>query len=130
MESTLKPVEALVDPGQLKQVLLNLLRNALVAVPPGGKVRVSLEAANGQAWIRVWDSAGCIAQENLVRIFEPFFTTKEGGTGLGLSTAHSIVRAHQGQIHVSSSPALGTEFVVELPLGHVGEARRASAGGG
>jgi two-component system sensor histidine kinase PilS (NtrC family) len=125
LESALDPVEAWVDPGQLKQVLLNLLRNALVAARPAGVIRVEVRAQEAQARIRVWDSAGSISEENLGRIFQPFFTTKEGGTGLGLSTAHSIVRAHQGQIHVSSSPAKGTEFVVELPLG---EALRASAG--
>ena len=139
LDTRLAPVEAAVDPGQVKQVLLNLLRNAVTAARPNGTVRVELSARGSLARISVWDSAGAISEAHLERIFEPFFTTREGGTGLGLSTAHSIVRAHNGEIHVSSSPAKGTEFVVEVPLDSaqralgVGgireeEARRASSG--
>jgi two-component system sensor histidine kinase PilS (NtrC family) len=109
-------------------VLLNLLRNALEAAKPGGKVRVSVESVPGGPRIHVWDSAGAIPPANLRRIFEPFFTTRDRGTGLGLSTAHSIVQAHGGTISVSSTPQRGTEFVVELPAAL--EARLARAGGG
>lgn len=107
-------VEALGDTDQLRQVLINLIRNALVATQPSGRVRVSAAIKNGQPQFSVWDSAGKIPQADLLRIFEPFYTTRDGGTGLGLSTAHSIVRSHGGTISVSSAPAFGTQFVVAL----------------
>ncbi|RKH03584.1 two-component system sensor histidine kinase NtrB [Corallococcus carmarthensis] len=105
-----------VDPDQLRQVLINLLRNGFQAAGPQGTVRVALARAEQEAQIRVWDSAGSITEEMMGHLFEPFFTTRSGGTGLGLSTAHSIIRAHGGSIRVTSSPAEGTEFLVGLPL--------------
>jgi two-component system sensor histidine kinase PilS (NtrC family) len=117
IDESLEPVEGKADRGQLRQVLINLLRNALAAAGPGGRVRVSVDAHDGAAWIGVWDSAGSIPPEDLLRIFEPFYTTRQGGTGLGLSTAFSIVKAHGGMIDVSSSPQAGTTFTVGLPGG-------------
>ncbi|HVE83890.1 MAG TPA: ATP-binding protein [Myxococcales bacterium] len=122
------PVRCSADAGQLRQVLLNLMRNALEAAGPGGRVRVAVEAGAGGPRIHVWDSAGAIPPADLHRIFEPFFTTRDRGTGLGLSTAHSIIQAHGGTISVSSGKEKGTEFVVELPAAP--EARLARAGGG
>ncbi|MGQ0507726.1 MAG: two-component system sensor histidine kinase NtrB, partial [Myxococcaceae bacterium] len=115
LDHRLQPLMARIDPDQMRQVLLNLIRNALIAVGPGGQVRVEVEDRGSGPSIRVWDSAGSIAAGDLERIFDPFFTTREGGTGLGLSTAHSIVRAHGGMIQVSSSPGVGTQFVIGLP---------------
>ncbi len=115
VELALGRARAPVDAGQIRQVLINLLRNAFAAAHPGGRVRVGVEEEGGQATIRVWDSAGSIPPADYARIFEPFFTTRPGGTGLGLSTAHSIIRAHGGMIRVTSSPAEGTEFQVTLP---------------
>jgi two-component system sensor histidine kinase PilS (NtrC family) len=103
-----------VDPDQIRQVLLNILRNALAAAGDGGKVRAFFSSSGDVRRIHVWDSAGSIASTDLPHIFEPFFSKTPGGTGLGLSTVHSIVRAHGGQVHVSSSPTQGTEFVVAL----------------
>ncbi|MBF5044735.1 PAS domain-containing protein [Aggregicoccus sp. 17bor-14] len=120
-------VEAEVDPDQMRQVLLNLLRNALQATGAGGEVRVQLEASGGEARLRVWDSAGSVPAEDLVRIFEPFVSSRPGGTGLGLSTAHAIVQAHGGMIEVTSSPQAGTEFTITLPL-DTAEASRAHPG--
>ncbi|XXF81655.1 ATP-binding protein [Myxococcaceae bacterium GXIMD 01537] len=126
----LTPVRAQVDPDQIRQVLVNLLRNAFQAAGPGGRVRVSLTVeADGTPQLRVWDSAGAIPEAHLGRIFEPFFTTRSGGTGLGLSSAHSIVRAHGGRIHVTSAPQSGTEFMVALPLAGE-ETQGARPGGG
>ncbi|WP_224366873.1 two-component system sensor histidine kinase NtrB [Hyalangium versicolor] len=116
LELELRPVTATVDPDQLRQVLLNLVRNAFEAVGEGGRVRVSLSSEGGMARLRVWDSAGAIPESHLGRIFEPFFTTRSGGTGLGLATAYSIVRSHEGRLQVTSTPEAGTEFTVELPL--------------
>ncbi|WP_338864180.1 two-component system sensor histidine kinase NtrB [Myxococcus stipitatus] len=107
---------AAVDPDQLRQVLINLVRNGFQAAGPRGEVKVGLARGEREAQIRVWDSAGSITEEMMGHLFEPFFTTRDGGTGLGLSTAHSIIRAHGGTIRVRSAPAEGTEFVVGLPL--------------
>lgn len=105
-----------VDSDQLQQVLLNLLRNACSAVGPGGTVKVEVHPGpGGGTRLRVWDSGGGIPPEDVPRLFEPFFSKRPGGTGLGLSTVHSIVRAHGGTIDASSSAAAGTEFVVVLP---------------
>jgi two-component system sensor histidine kinase PilS (NtrC family) len=101
-----------VDADQVRQVLLNLFRNALAAAGPGGSVRAWLSKNGQEVRIHVWDSGGSISSTDLPRIFEPFFSKRPGGTGLGLSTVHSIVRAHGGQIQVTSSPGEGTEFVV------------------
>ncbi|HEY0095344.1 MAG TPA: ATP-binding protein, partial [Archangium sp.] len=116
VEMALAPLRVPVDADQLRQVLINILRNAFQAAGPGGRVRVSLEGADELALLGVWDSGGSIPATDLSRIFEPFFSTREGGTGLGLSTAYSIVRAHGGNIRVSSSPREGTEFLIQLPL--------------
>jgi two-component system, NtrC family, sensor histidine kinase PilS len=113
-----------VDPDQVRQVLLNLLRNALAAAGRGGQVRTFFSRVDGEVRIHVWDSGGSIATADLPHIFEPFFTKRPGGTGLGLSTVHSIVRAHGGQIEVSSSPGEGTEFVVGFAA-RVREVRKA-----
>lgn len=129
LELELHPVTAMVDPDQVRQVLLNLVRNAFEAAGAGGRVRVSLSSQGEMARLSVWDSAGAIPESHLGRIFEPFFTTRSGGTGLGLATAYSIVRAHEGRIQVSSTPKEGTEFSVELPLA-MEEVQGASASSG
>ena len=116
LELALQPVRAAVDADQLRQVLINILRNAFQAVGVGGTVRVRLAADEAEARLGIWDSAGSIPAEVLSRIFEPFFSTREGGTGLGLATAYSIVRAHGGNIRVSSLPQAGTEFLIQLPV--------------
>jgi two-component system sensor histidine kinase PilS (NtrC family) len=112
---SLEPIEAVCDGGQLKQVLINLLRNAAVAIGPSrGRIRIRVARGADGALVEVWDSAGAIAPEDRQRIFEPFFTRAQGGTGLGLSTVHTIVQAHGGSISVDSSPATGTTFSVKL----------------
>jgi two-component system sensor histidine kinase PilS (NtrC family) len=116
VETALAPLRVPVDADQLRQVLINVVRNAFQAAGEGGEVRVTLGAADELALLRIWDSGGSIPISDLSRIFEPFFSTREGGTGLGLSTAYSIVRAHGGNIRVSSSPREGTEFLIQLPL--------------
>lgn len=116
IERRFSDVYAHFDPDQMRQVLLNLIRNACTAAGVGGKVRVCIEQSATGPTIRVWDSAGSIPESHLACIFDPFFTTREGGSGLGLSIAHSIVQAHGGMIQVSSSPERGTEFVVALPI--------------
>lgn len=118
LDEQLEPVEAWFDVDQLKQVLFNLLRNALAAAGRGGQVRVETRRLGDQAELRVWDSAGSIHADDIARLFEPFFSRQEGGTGLGLSTVQSIVHAHHGTIDVESAPGKGTTFTIRLPTSH------------
>jgi two-component system sensor histidine kinase PilS (NtrC family) len=115
VEEELEAAEAMIDPDQVKQVLLNLLRNAVTAARPSGRVAVRVRPEPEQAVLEVWDSAGAIAPADLPRLFEPFFSRREGGTGLGLSTVKAIVHAHDGTITVASEPANGTTFTVRFP---------------
>ena len=111
----------LVDVNQMKQVLLNLIHNALQAMPTGGELTISTESASraGRDWIRVSvrDTGVGIPRPDQARIFEPFYTTKanQGGTGLGLSVTYGIVTDHAGQIDVESQPDAGSKFSVWLP---------------
>ena len=121
-ETDLPPVA--MDREQMKQVLLNLILNALQAMPQGGKLRIqtSLQApgrdtkTNRAVEIRVQDTGEGIPAEIQNKIFEPFFSTKEEGIGLGLSVAQRIVEEHEGIIRVESAEGRGTEFCITLPL--------------
>ncbi len=110
------------DPKQLDQVLLNLLLNAVEAMPKGGtlEVRSDLktvpESEEKLFQIVIQDSGPGIGKEQQARLFDPFFSTKEGGTGLGLSIVYSIVQKHGGQIDVESESGKGTSFILSLPL--------------
>jgi signal transduction histidine kinase len=105
------------DPDQLKQIVLNLLLNAIDAGPSGSVVTLTAHLGNaGMATIDIHDQGAGIPPEQLESIFEPFFTTKETGTGLGLSLVHQMVVEHGGEISVSSEPGRGTTFHVTLPL--------------
>jgi signal transduction histidine kinase len=114
---------AFVDRDQMKQVLLNLLHNALAALPEGGVIEISTterqKYANQWITLAVQDSGVGIPSENMQRIFEPFFTTRarEGGTGLGLAVTYGIVSGHGGMIEVESAPGAGAVFTVWLPVG-------------
>ncbi|MFO7654797.1 MAG: ATP-binding protein [Candidatus Krumholzibacteriia bacterium] len=107
------------DRGQLEQVFLNLVNNALAAVPDRtGRITVVLRRSGpDRVAVEVTDNGSGIAPENLDLIFEPFFTTKAGyGTGLGLSITYGIIKKLGGDIAVTSDPGRETRFVVELPL--------------
>lgn len=108
-----------VDPNQLQQVFVNILLNALDAVPANGRITLSTAFSNGRVAVSFSDNGGGIAPENLNRIFDPFFTTKEvgKGTGLGLSVSYGIIRNHGGTIEVDSPDGGGTTFTVILPAG-------------
>jgi two-component system, NtrC family, sensor histidine kinase PilS len=112
----LSQLVAAVDASQLKQIVLNLLRNALAATSGLGPIRVTLQPEGSHAVLSVWDAGGGIAPENLGRIFEPFFTTRVEGTGLGLSTVQSIVQSHGGTISVTSNRIDGTNFRIALKI--------------
>lgn len=120
LELDLDPAEGHVvaDEGQLRQVLLNLVRNAREATGKGGAVRVRtrVDRNGGLATASVEDDGPGIPEELRTRIFEPFFTTKEGGTGLGLALVQQVVHEHGGELRVESSESGGARFVVTLRL--------------
>lgn len=113
-EPTLPEVMGNAD--QLRQVLLNLLLNAVDAMPEGGTLTVRTMAGPKVALVEVADSGVGIPAELQVHLFEPFFTTKPTGTGLGLSISAHIVTQHGGNIDVESTPGRGSTFRVSLPL--------------
>ena len=105
------------DPGQINQVMLNLLLNAIQSMDKPGVIRVSLRQLDDEmVSIAVTDQGKGIAADNLPNIFRPFFTTKGHGTGLGLSLARRMVESHGGTIQVDSTLGQGTQFRVELPI--------------
>ena len=113
------------NPGQLQQVLLNLLVNARQAMPGGGRLilRLAHDEASGLVDLMVRDTGCGMTPEIMRRIFEPRFSTKagpdetgKGGTGLGLSACKEIVDAHRGRIRVESSPGKGTAITIRLPM--------------
>jgi PAS domain S-box-containing protein len=105
------------DPEQLQQVFLNLLLNAVQAMPEAGVVTITATGhpESRQVQITVADTGSGIPQEHLSRIFDPFFTTKEDGTGLGLSVSARLIRAQGGHISVTSREGKGSVFTVFLP---------------
>jgi two-component system, NtrC family, sensor histidine kinase HydH len=111
-----------VDPEMVKQMLLNLLINAIQATPDEGEVLVAAEAQEGKVFISVRDEGCGIEPEIRDKIFDPFFTTKDGGTGLGLAVAHQIVEQHGGVLKAAANAGRGTTFFVVLPLHHQGVA--------
>lgn len=111
-----EPLTILADRGRISQVLLNLLRNGLQAMPAGGELRVRVARVGEQVELAVADTGVGIAPEDREQLFTPFFTTKRDGTGLGLAICRRLVRAHGGEIEVRSAVARGSDFVVRLPL--------------
>lgn len=104
--------------GHLSQVFLNLLLNAVQAMNKRGKIRIQSLAVNDQIVIRFSDTGCGIPPDILPRIFDPFFTTRDvgAGTGLGLTVSRDIIRAHGGNIEVSSELNVGTTFTIHLPI--------------
>ncbi len=103
------------DPEMLEQMLLNLVMNAIQAMPGGGEIVVSAALHQGKLLIRVRDQGCGIDAALRDKIFDPFFTTKESGTGLGLPVAHQIVEQHGGILTAEPNPDAGMTFSVALP---------------
>jgi signal transduction histidine kinase len=104
------------DENQIRQALLNLVRNAKEAMPSGGKLRVEVgPGAAGQVRMSIADTGPGIAPEHLEKIFDPFFSTKEKGTGLGLALVQQILAEHGGRVEVTNPPGGGTTFALILP---------------
>jgi len=108
-------VDAVFDENQMRQVVLNLLRNAREAMPDGGTVRLRLLTTAAGIELHISDDGPGLAPETRARLFEPFFTTKQGGTGLGLSLSRQIIQAHGGRLEAAPSIGPGTTFVLTLP---------------
>lgn len=119
-----EPLRVLGDLGQLKQVFLNLLLNALQSMPEGGRLTIAAgpsgppPGGGAVRWgqVRIVDTGPGIPADELRRVFDPFFTTKRDGTGLGLAICHGIVEQHQGEIRLESEMGRGTTALVRLPL--------------
>lgn len=109
-------VTVLGDEGQLHQVALNLVANALQAVDDGERIWVALRAEGGQGVLEVRDEGPGIPPADRARVFEPFFTARPGGTGLGLFVSYGIVERHGGRIEVGEAPEGGAVFRVWIPL--------------
>ena len=110
-----RPAKALIDAGQIKQVLVNLIRNAMQAMTREGVLTIRTSNEQEGVAIVVGDTGVGISEEKISRIFEPFFTTKKKGTGLGLMIVHRIVDQHSGRIHVEAGKEGGTVFRIWLP---------------
>jgi signal transduction histidine kinase/HAMP domain-containing protein len=126
------PIVASADEGQIRQSLLNLIRNAREALEDGGELTVSVARDAAFAVVRVADDGPGIAEEARARVFDPFFTTKSTGTGLGLPLTRQIVEAHGGTIACEPVVPKGTCFVLRLPLldAALPVAARAASNGG
>jgi PAS domain S-box-containing protein len=109
----LPPVMA--DRNQLKQVFFNLIKNAVEAMAPGGKLKIRSRADDDNVFLLFGDSGAGIKQEDLGRLFQPYHTTKPGGHGLGLMIVQRIMREHGGQIGIESKEGVGTVVTLQFP---------------
>ncbi|MDR3336499.1 MAG: PAS domain S-box protein [Treponema sp.] len=100
----------------IKQALLNLIKNAIAAMPGGGALTIKTKGADTEIQISVQDTGVGISEENLPKIFEPYFTTKPTGSGLGLTLVFKIIREHQGDMAVTSREGKGANFIITLPV--------------
>jgi nitrogen fixation/metabolism regulation signal transduction histidine kinase len=109
------------DPGQIRQVLANLIRNAVQAMPDGGEIsiRSAVVHKENRRFCRIWikDNGSGIPEEIRARVFEPYFTSKKDGVGLGLAIVERIVFDHDGNIWFETQEGVGTTFIIDLPWG-------------
>ncbi|WP_239619081.1 PAS domain-containing sensor histidine kinase [Cohnella mopanensis] len=104
------------EPNQIKQVYMNVLKNAIESMPQGGQIEIAISMKNeGMIMTRIIDQGGGIPEDRLEKIGEPFFSLKESGTGLGLMVCNRIVEAHKGKITIQSVVNEGTTLEIELP---------------
>ncbi|MBH0203821.1 MAG: GHKL domain-containing protein [Nitrospira sp.] len=108
---------ALADPDQMSQVFINLVMNAVHAMPDGGTLRIGLAPEKQRVKLTIADTGHGIPGDVISKVFEPFFTTKEfgQGTGLGLTVVKGIIEEHQGSIVVESKEGKGTTLTILLP---------------
>jgi sigma-B regulation protein RsbU (phosphoserine phosphatase) len=103
------------DPGQIRQVLINLFKNGLEAMPQGGRLTVGVDLQEKDVLLTVADTGCGIPPEHMPSLFTPFFSTKEKGTGLGLTICRGLIEQHQGDIRIESEVDRGTTCVIRLP---------------
>lgn len=116
VKSPFKELSFPADPQLLKSAILNLVMNAIQAMPNGGKIEIEIGQTKTNVVIKIKDSGVGISKENLEKIFTPFFTTKIDGNGLGLCEAHKVIQAHAGKLEATSELNQGTTFTIEMPL--------------
>jgi signal transduction histidine kinase/FixJ family two-component response regulator len=105
------------DAVELREVLVNMIYNAIDAMPSGGEIRMNSHETNGRVVLTIADSGTGMTPEVKSRLFDPFFTTKgKGGTGMGMAVSFGIIRRHNGSIDVESEPGRGTTFRITLPV--------------
>jgi PAS domain S-box-containing protein len=114
LDADLPAIQA--DESQLWQAVLNLVRNAIEAMPHGGRLIVSTTRRDQFCVLTLIDTGKGMTAEERAQVFKPFFSTKSGGTGLGLPLTQQIITEHGGSIHCESTPGQGTTFVIELPF--------------
>lgn len=111
-----EPLMLPIDKNQMRQVMLNLLLNAIDAMPDGGTITVGSRKENGSAIISITDTGTGISEKDITHIFDPFHTQKDHGTGLGLAICYGIIQEHNGRISVVSKKDEGTTFEIVLPV--------------
>jgi signal transduction histidine kinase len=116
LQTTEKIPPFALDPGQMRQVFINLFKNGLEAMPHGGALTVSAAVRGDQLILALADTGQGIAPEHLKSLFTPFFSTKEGGTGLGLTICRGLIDQHQGEMEIASEVNRGTTCTIRLPL--------------
>lgn len=104
------------DAGMLRQAFLNLVLNAIQAMPTGGELTVESGVKNEMIEVKITDTGPGISAENRKKLFSPFFTTRKQGTGLGLAITYRIIEKHRGMIDVMSEPGKGATFTVKIPI--------------
>ncbi|MFW5643339.1 MAG: two-component system sensor histidine kinase NtrB [Alkalispirochaeta sp.] len=104
------------DPKYFKQAILNIIKNAISAMPKGGMLRVSTQKRGDQALLRLSDNGIGMSEEVRDKIFEPYFTTRDFGSGIGLTLVYKVVKEHMGDISVISKEGHGTTFTITLPI--------------
>jgi two-component system, sporulation sensor kinase E len=105
-----------IDTRYFKQALLNLVKNAINAMPDGGMLRISTQTRGDEALLRVSDNGEGMSEEVLDKIFEPYFTTRDFGSGIGLTLVYKVVKEHMGDIAVISKEGRGSTFTITLPV--------------
>jgi signal transduction histidine kinase len=103
------------NPNQVKQVLLNVVLNAMQAMPDGGRLRIVTYDNEDGVVTEVSDTGVGMSEDTIAQIFEPFYSTKDDGTGLGLAVSYGIIQGHGGEIHIESEMGRGSRFIIWLP---------------